>query len=78
MNKRKHNVFCSSGLSLRMTDAENDTFEKEKEALYLKYYRMERAECGIWAGNQNKYVTSPDQLNDWDGDYMEKLHAKCP
>jgi DNA topoisomerase VI subunit A len=38
----------------------------EKKALEKKYYDMICKTSGYWAGNQNKFVKSIDELNEWD------------
>lgn len=41
----------------------------------MRAYHRNRVKYGVWAGNQNKYVSSPDQLNEWDGRTMENHYA---
>lgn len=66
----------SDGLELHLTKRENAAFEKERQELYIKYYGIQRTTRGVWAGNQGKFVSSRDELNEWDGDFMENLWEK--
>ncbi len=43
-----------------------DEYEAERKALIKKYKKLIREQFGIYASNQNKFVKSPSQLNEWD------------
>lgn len=73
----RHTIFDSSGLALHFQDDESyKRFKEDEKQLYLKYYKEIRAKHGIWAGNQDRFVFSVEELNDWDSKYMERLLAK--
>ncbi len=69
-----HIIFDSSGLELHFPDDESyQQFKEAEKALYVEHYGKIRAKHGIWAGNQCKFVQTPEDLNEWDGNFMERL-----
>lgn len=63
----KHIIASSDGYSLDfMTDAEYEEYKKDALILFQKHHNILKAKYGIWASNQDKYVESVDDLNDWD------------
>jgi len=75
----KRTIYSTNGTNLHFEISDKDLYDqyiKEEEMLLVKYYKLLRNRHGIYAGNQDKYVSSIDQLNDWDGKTMEKLAAK--
>ena len=63
----KHIVMSSSYGSLHFTNSEEyEEFAKEEKALYKKYHDLEVKKHGIYASNQDKFVQSIDELNDFD------------
>lgn len=70
-------IFNSDGMVLHFTNHKMYLeYEKERRQLDIKYYKKIRDQNGIWASNQNKFVSSKDDLNDWDSLYMESLVEK--
>lgn len=53
--------------------------EQYKEYVYahrqliIETYKKIRAKHGIWASNQNKFVSDPSELKEWDSKFMESL-----
>ena len=67
----------SDGMHLIFRDyKELKTYEKEFLLLNLKYYKQHRDKYGIYASNQDKYVSSIKELNDFDSKYMENMLKK--
>jgi hypothetical protein len=66
-------IICSSdGLTLNFkTDEEYQHYQRQRLLLDLATYAKLRKKYGIWASNQNKYVSSTVELNEWDSTYME-------
>lgn len=72
----KYMVTCSSGISLNFpTKQEYDSYNEEMHRLQLETYIYLRAKYGIWASNQDKYVTSTSDLTWLDNTYMEEQLA---
>ncbi len=72
-----HSICSSDGKSLRFnTEEEHAEYKSELAALDIKFYAQEVERYGIWASNQNKYVQTEDQLNDWDGTTMHNLYKQ--
>ncbi len=70
-------IFSSDGIALHFTNHKMYLeYEKERRQLDIKYYKKIRDQNGIWASNQDKFVSSKDDLNDWDSMYMESLVDK--
>lgn len=72
-----HCISSSGGLSLRFPD--DDLYQeylKAEELLNVRAYAAVRDRYGIWAGYQNKFVQSREEMNDWDSKYMEDLYDK--
>lgn len=72
-------IFSSDGKVLHFEATDTDLYEdyeKEKEALLVKYYKLLRDRNGIYAENQGKYVSSVDKLNGCDSKVMENLYSK--
>lgn len=59
-------IFSSDRFSVRLTASEYAQYKSEETALHLHWMRIEFKARGIWATNQNKYVKSITELNDWD------------
>lgn len=72
----KHHIASSDKGTLNLTQAEYNNFQHEEYLLWHKYYNIERAARGIWASNQNKYVTKRSELTDWDSTFMEDTYVK--
>jgi hypothetical protein len=73
----KTQIFSSSGLCLVFEDsAARDRYDRKLELLHVQTYTEIRNEHGVWAGNQNKFVKSREDLNQHDGTYMENLYDK--
>ena len=69
-------VFSSDGTSLQFhTQQEEDDYEAALHDVRMQTYHVMRVKYGVWASNQDKYVSSPDQLTDADGRTMETLYA---
>lgn len=67
----------SSGISLRFhTKTEKDAYDKEVHNITMKYYHKEVQEHGIFASNQNCYVTTPDYFNLWDSEVTYNAYLK--
>lgn len=65
-------VFNSSGLELQFPTKELYlAYKKATEAIDLEFYSKVRAQYGIWASNQNKFIPITEQLGDWDSKEME-------
>jgi len=62
------NSIGSSDLGLLTFPDEKDylAFERERRALYKKYHDIEVTKYGIFAGNQDKFVKTVEDLNDFD------------
>jgi hypothetical protein len=43
-----------------------EQYKKEDRELHDKFYRLICETSGIWAGNQNKFVKTEEELNEWD------------
>ena len=70
----KHTIFGSDGYSLHFNCEEQyREYEAAYKQLIIDTYKKIRAKHGIWAGNQDKFVSSPDKLRDWDSKFMESL-----
>ena len=68
----------SSTTSLHFMDEDEDLYQMYKEEcilLDIKYYAALRRRHGIWAANQDRYVKSFKQLNDFDSKTMERLYS---
>lgn len=68
--------FCSDGHELHLTKEENKAFAADIHEVYMKHYEIQRNARGIWAGNQGCFVKSHEDLNDWDGDEMERMYTE--
>ncbi len=73
IERTKHTIYGSNGLSLRLTDSEYEQFKKEERELYRKYYAIEVKKRGFWSGNQGKYVSSPNEFDWMDSKVMVEL-----
>jgi hypothetical protein len=76
MQKRRarivRTVFSSDGTHLAFpTDALAREYDDARRALDLEFYRRIRAQYGIYAGNQERFVESLSELNPWDPREME-------
>lgn len=72
----KH-IICSSDLgSLHFTDKQTyNDFNREIREVWKKYHDLEVEMNGIFAGNQDKFVSDPSELNEWDS-YPHRLDVK--
>ena len=62
-----HTVASSDFGVLTFPDEEDfKAFEREERTLYKKYHDLEVAKHGIFAGNQNKFVQTVEELNQFD------------
>lgn len=43
-----------------------EQYLKESEELHSKFYKLICETSGIWAGNQDKFVKTEAELNEWD------------
>jgi hypothetical protein len=59
-----------------MTDALHRQHEEAERELLMKFYALQREQCGVWASNQGKFVKSRAQFNDMDCTIMEDLFAE--
>jgi len=50
-------------------------YEKKLLELQIHMYKKIRETSGIWATNQDKFVNSIDQFNNFDSHYMENLSS---
>ena len=65
----------SDGIALHFPDDElHQEYKNREELLNIETYAKIRKKYGIWAGNQNKFVKSREDLNNLDGRYMEDLY----
>jgi hypothetical protein len=48
------------------TNEDYEAFNAEYLALIRKYRKMNEERYGYWAGNQNKFVKSMDDMSPWD------------
>lgn len=67
-------IFSSDGFELHFKC--NELYKEYEDAhrrLVIETYKKIRAKHGIWASNQNKFVSTPEELNDWDSRLMESL-----
>jgi hypothetical protein len=63
----EHTIASSDGNSLHFKTTEEYLEYKEDELrLFFKHHLILKDKYGIWASNQNKYVDSVDDLNDFD------------
>lgn len=75
--KIRYMISDSAGMTIQFPEREiYERFKKEQEQLQLKFYEEIREKYGIWASNQDKFVATPDDLNDMDCRYMENLREK--
>jgi len=71
-NSPRYTISSSDGTSLHFPDASLYVeYNKARFDLDNEFYLKIRARHGIWAGNQDKFVNSLDELNEWDCDIME-------
>lgn len=62
-----HSVASSDlGLLTFPDDEDYEAFTKEIRDVYKKYHDLEVAKHGIFAGNQDKFVKTTDELNQFD------------
>ena len=74
MTEPRHAIISSSGQSLHFPSEElYQQYQKEHRALTMKFYGIIRAQCGVWASNQNKFVASRADFNSSDSTIMEDL-----
>jgi len=71
--KRQVVIYHSRLGTLRLTYEEAKAYREEEAELFLKYYKLERDDAGIWASAQHRYVKSQDEFNLWDDKQMEDL-----
>lgn len=71
-------ITVSSGkVTLVFPDEETyEDYKHQLEALNVRTYKRIRDEYGVFAGNQDKFVRSRDDMNKHDPNYMEKLYDK--
>ena len=63
----KYTVVSSEGNSLNfVTQEEYDEYQKDELELFKHHHSKLKNKYGIWASNQNRYVDSIQDLNDWD------------
>jgi hypothetical protein len=62
----RHLIFDSNGFSVRLTEEEYARFLVEERQFQDKWMLIEQHRRGLWAGNQDRYVKSIDDLNEWD------------
>jgi hypothetical protein len=72
----KITVCGSHGTLVFPTKDLHQEFEERFHNLYMETYAKIRGEYGVWAGNQNKFVPTREDLNEWDGTYMEDQYEK--
>ena len=60
---------------LHLTTAEYIEYLQEQKNLFKKFYLKQRAARGIWASNQNKFVSRKSELNELDSRYEENNYA---
>jgi hypothetical protein len=48
-------------------------YKEAEKQLYIITYKKIREKYGVWATNQNKFVSEPSKLKEWDSRYMESL-----
>lgn len=66
----------SDGTSLHFENREESAaYEADIEEVVMRHYHKLRAKYGIWASTQNKYVTSPEMLHEYDSRIMERRYA---
>ena len=76
-NVRIHHVICGTSGSLHFPTTElKQEYEQAEEKLLVAMYKKIRDKYGIWASNQDKFVLTKDQFNNWDNPFMEQLYAK--
>jgi len=70
----KHIISDSAGITLIFTETDLlKEYEAAQELLAVTTYKKIRDRHGIYASNQDKFVVSPNHLNDWDSKIMENL-----
>lgn len=73
----ERSISGSEGLILRFKDiASHRRYVLRQWILNMQTYGDHRDQYGIYASNQDKYVRTIEELNDWDSTYMEKQYAK--
>jgi hypothetical protein len=71
----KHLISGSGGLSLQFPKgAAYADYMANTLILDIQTYAKQRDAFGVWASNQNKFVDSREDFNNWDGRYMENMY----
>lgn len=68
MTKATNHITSSSpGFSIAFGSTEDyEAYDAEHKALIDKYRKLTEQKFGYWAGNQNKFVKTIDEMNQWD------------
>lgn len=70
----RHVISGSDGINLQFQDDDSySEYKAELEVLQIKHYKKTRDTHGIWAGNQNKFVSDREHMNSFDSMHMENL-----
>lgn len=69
-------ISSSDGTYLRFeTREELREYEADLHEVQMRAYHRQRQRHGVWASNQDKFVASVDQFNQWDQRHMEGRYA---
>lgn len=75
MANPKYTIASSDGYSLHFnTKEEYLSYKADELALFLKHHNILKDKYGIWASNQNRYVSTVNDLNILDS---KKLYNIC-
>lgn len=67
----------SCGMTLVFPEkAIHDEYERKLKNLQMETYAIIREKHGIWAGNQDKFVPNPEDMNQFDPTHMETLYDR--
>lgn len=69
-------AIASSDLGLNITFGSRedyDAYNAEHQALVDKYRKITEEKFGYWAGNQNKFVKTIEEMNQWDKDSYYRI-----
>lgn len=62
-----HFITSSEYGTLAFPDGETyRRFQERERALWQEFFNEIRRTDGIWAGNQDRFVDTPEELNEWD------------
>lgn len=76
MSDAVHVIFGTDMYTLRLTDEEYRQYKQEEQELNLKWLKITQERRGIWASNQDRYVSHLSELNELDGEVLDMRGRK--